>query len=83
MFAERTNWDTRPNRLSVLLEERRRLGLPILDLTASNPTQCGFDFDQDAQLAAFADPAALRYEPDPRGLAPGRDVMLGHAPKAC
>jgi len=78
MFAERTNWDTRPNRLSALLEERRRRGLPILDLTASNPTQCSFDFDQGAVLAAFADPAALRYEPDPRGLASARRAVADY-----
>ena len=78
MFAERTNWDTRPNRLSALLEERRRRGLPILDLTASNPTQCGFYFDQDAVLAAFADPAVLRYEPDPRGLASARRAVADY-----
>ena len=78
MFAERTNWDTRPNRLSALLDERRRRGLPILDLTASNPTQCGLDFDHDAVLAAFADLAALRYEPDPRGLASARRAVADY-----
>jgi len=78
MFAERTNWDTRPNRLSARLEERRRRGLPILDLTASNPTQCGFDVDQSAVLAAFADPAVLRYEPDPRGLASARRAVADY-----
>jgi hypothetical protein len=78
MFAERTNWDTRPNRLSARLEERRRRGLPILDLTASNPAQCSFDFDHDAVLAAFADPAVLRYEPDPRGLASTRRAVADY-----
>jgi alanine-synthesizing transaminase len=78
MFAERTNWDTRPNRLSALLEERRRLGLPILDLTVSNPTQCGFDFDQNALLSALADPATLRYDPDPRGLASARRAVASY-----
>jgi aspartate/methionine/tyrosine aminotransferase len=37
-------------------------------LTASNPTECGFVYDSEAILAALQNPAALRYEPNPKGL---------------
>ena len=45
MFSSRTDWSLTPNRLSEQLRARRERGLPILDLTESNPTRCGFSFD--------------------------------------
>jgi alanine-synthesizing transaminase len=72
MFASRTNWSLTPNRLSQLIEERRQQGLSFLDLTESNPTRCGFNFDAEKLLGALADPRALSYEPDPRGLLAAR-----------
>jgi len=66
MFSSRTDWSLTPNRLSLHLEERRRQGLPILDLTESNPTRCGFAAD-GLLLQSLLDPRSLTYEPDPRG----------------
>jgi alanine-synthesizing transaminase len=68
MFAERTNWNLTGNRLSEALARRRASGKPLFDLTASNPTECGFDYDSELILAALHNPAALRYEPNPKGL---------------
>jgi len=78
MFSARTQWDTAPNRLSTLLAERRRRQFPILDLTQSNPTACGFEFDQDAILQALAGPEALRYAPDPRGSEQARQAVADY-----
>jgi hypothetical protein len=78
MFASRTDWSLTPNRLSRLLEERRRQGLPILDLTESNPTRCGFNFDAEKLLGALADPRSLTYEPDPRGPLAARRAVAGY-----
>ena len=75
LFANRTNWDLTPNPLSRVLAERRTAGLPVIDLTASNPTECGFAYDRAAILAALANPAALAYEPDPRGLLTAREAV--------
>ena len=44
-FAERTEWTSQGTAWSRALETRQRSGLPILDLTASNPTHCGFTYD--------------------------------------
>ena len=44
MFSERTHWDLRGNRLSRVLEEKRRKGARILDLTESNPTRVGLSY---------------------------------------
>jgi alanine-synthesizing transaminase len=68
MFAERTNWNLAGNRLSEALARHRAGGKRLYDLTASNPTECGFAYDSEAILAALRNPAVLRYEPDPKGL---------------
>jgi alanine-synthesizing transaminase len=78
MFASRTNWQLTPNRLSREIEELRRKGLPLLDLTESNPTRCGFVFDEQGILNALANPQALSYTPDPRGLLPARQAVAGY-----
>lgn len=67
MFSSRTDWLLAPNRLTQQIEERRRLGLPVLDLTESNPTRCGFAADPEI-LKSLQNPRSLTYEPDPRGL---------------
>ena len=78
MFSRRTDWPTAPNRLSAALARRRSQGLPIIDLTESNPTRCGFVFDEQAVLKALANPAALRYEPHPRGLPAAREAVTAY-----
>jgi len=78
MFASRTRWSLTPNRLSEGIRERRRLGLPLLDLTESNPTRCGFAYDAEGILVALASRRALSYEPDPRGLASARGAVAGY-----
>jgi len=75
MFSSRTNWSLTPNRLSQLLRERRERGLPILDLTESNPTRCGFELDAEEVLAPLHNPRALLYQPDPRGLRVAREAV--------
>ena len=60
------------------MAERRAAGKPVLDLTASNPTECGFVYDSEAILAALHNPAALRYDPDPRGLLVAREAVAGY-----
>jgi alanine-synthesizing transaminase len=75
MFAKRTNWDMTPNRLSEALAAHRAAGKPLIDLTVSNPTECGFEYDSFAILDALRNPAALAYEPNPRGLESARRAV--------
>jgi alanine-synthesizing transaminase len=75
MFSQRTNWTLTPNRHAQALEQLRAAGTPILDLTASNPTKCGFHYDSAAILGAFRKPEALTYEPQPRGLLRAREEV--------
>jgi aspartate/methionine/tyrosine aminotransferase len=72
MFAKRTNWNLETNRLGAALAAHRVAGKPLLDLTVSNPTECGFHYDEEAILSALRNPAALKYEPNPRGLVVAR-----------
>ena len=73
-FSERTNWNTEESELARAYRLRREAGLPIADLTASNPTRCGFTYPPSL-LQSLADPRALDYDPQPRGLLAGREVV--------
>ena len=50
----------------------------MLDLTVSNPTECGFEYDSCAILNALSNPTALSYEPNPRGLESARRAVAGY-----
>ena len=78
MFAKRTNWNLETNRLSAALAAHRAAGKPLIDLTVSNPTECGFQYDEEAILSALRNPAAMNYEPHPRGLMVARDAVAGY-----
>ena len=72
MFASRTNWNLGPNRLAQARERQKSSGRSLLDLAASNPTECGFKYDAAAIVRALCHPASLQYHPDPRGLRSAR-----------
>ena len=73
-FSRRTEWNTEESELARAHRERARAGLPIADLTASNPTRCGFAYDRSL-LAALSDPGALDYDPQPRGMLHAREAV--------
>jgi alanine-synthesizing transaminase len=75
MFAKRTNWNLETNRLSEALAAHRAAGKPLIDLTASNPTECGFEYETEAILRALQNPQAMKYEPNPRGLRIARSAV--------
>jgi aspartate/methionine/tyrosine aminotransferase len=62
-FSRRTPSRRRPTALAA---ERDRLGSIPYDLTISNPTRCGLPYPGDL-LGVLANPAALDYDPCPRG----------------
>jgi aspartate/methionine/tyrosine aminotransferase len=63
------------NALTRLLESLRSASAPILDLTISNPTECGFDYPQESIIAALANSKVLGYQPDPKGLESARAAI--------
>ena len=74
-FSKRTSWDTSESSLAIAIRERRAASLPLLDLTVSNPTLCGFDYDSQAILAALQAHAAMTYDPDPLGIRSAREAV--------
>ncbi len=52
-----------------------RDGRRLHDLTISNPTNCGFDYDAEALLAPLKDPRALVYDPQAQGLVTAREAV--------
>lgn len=76
-FSARTNWNTEENALARAHRLRMEAGLPVADLTASNPTRCGFRYDAES-LAALASPETLDYDPQPRGSLRGREAVCAY-----
>ncbi len=64
VFSQRSAYDARKNSLALALEATPAQ----LDLTLSNPTHAGFEYPVPELLSALHNPAAHRYDPDPRGL---------------
>jgi aspartate/methionine/tyrosine aminotransferase len=85
MFSSRFHWDPSPNRLTRLLQEKRRAGAtgidPILDLTESNPTHAGLTYPEEI-VQALADPRALRYDPQPGGSLAAREAVCRYYAEA-
>jgi aspartate/methionine/tyrosine aminotransferase len=74
-FSARTGWELGENALTAKLRERRARGEDVLDLTASNPTACGFVYEPEALLSPLVAPAALDYDPQPLGLERARSAV--------
>ncbi len=60
--------------MSRTLAQMRGDGVPILDLTESNPTRAGFAYDADL-LAPLGEPRGLAYRPDPLGALEARRAV--------
>jgi aspartate/methionine/tyrosine aminotransferase len=78
MFSRRTDWKLTPNRFTQAVQEVRAAGREILDLTLSNPTQAGIEYDASAILDSLRDAKALEYDPQPKGLRSARDAVAGY-----
>ena len=60
------------------IREARESGRELVDLTISNPTVCGFRYEDDAVLDALRNPAAMTYDPSPRGILSARVAVAGY-----
>jgi hypothetical protein len=76
--ANRLPRDRSPNAWSLRLGERRAAGAPLLDLSEANPTRVGLSGVGPEELAALAAPGALRYDPEPRGVAAARAAVASY-----
>jgi len=73
-FSKRTEWNTDESELARAYRGRLAAGLPVADLTASNPTRCGFEYPVEL-LGPLADSAVLDYDPDPKGSLRAREAV--------
>jgi alanine-synthesizing transaminase len=78
MFASRTNWNLKPNRLAEALERHKSSGRRLLDLSASNPTECRFNYNAPAIMRSLCSPASLQYRPEPKGLKSARQAVADY-----
>ena len=76
-FSRRTGWNTEESALARAHRLRLEAGLPLADLTASNPTRCGFVYPEGL-LDALRDPRALDYDPQPKGSLPARQAVCAY-----
>ena len=76
-FSKRTDWNTEESELARAHRLRVQAGLPIADLTASNPTRCGFQYNPQL-LEALVDPKALDYDPQPLGSLAARQSICSY-----
>ncbi|HEX3376620.1 MAG TPA: pyridoxal phosphate-dependent aminotransferase [Candidatus Acidoferrales bacterium] len=60
------------------LEEHRKSGKQLFDLTASNPTECGLAYPEREILTALSNPRALTYRPDSKGLLEAREAVAAY-----
>ena len=74
MFSTRLPASLVPTPLAAAVASRRRGSGRLVDLTLSNPTMAGLAYPETL-ATAFANVAALRYEPDPRGLRSARETI--------
>jgi alanine-synthesizing transaminase len=75
VFSSRLKWSQNQNPLSALLDEKRRTGALVLDLTESNPTRASLDYPEAEILDALASRAALQYDPHPQGMLTAREAV--------
>ena len=78
MFSDRTNWKLAQNRFTQAIEEARARGAKLLDLTASNPTRVGLQYDTTKIVAALGSPHVLDYDPQAKGLLSAREVVADY-----
>jgi aspartate/methionine/tyrosine aminotransferase len=77
-FSRRTHWNLEKTAYAAALERLHANGQAIFDLTASNPTACGFEYDRAGILGELSRPECLEYEPNPRGLPIARAAVVAY-----
>lgn len=75
ILSQRTSWPLQKNSLIDKLEQMRSREESIIDLTESNPTQCGLNYPQEGILGALSKNENLAYHPDPRGMLKAREAV--------
>ena len=75
MFSQRTDWKLTPNRFTEAQREALAAGTEVLDLTVSNPARADLHYDIETILGSLAQPQAMDYDPQPKGLRSAREAV--------
>ncbi len=74
-YSRRLPWLLSSNPFSKSIEEKRLKGVPLLDLTVSNPTLVFSDYPHSAIARAYAGIRNFTYQPNPAGLYDARSAV--------
>ncbi len=74
-YSQRLSWSFSSNSLTQLLSRKRAVGIPVFDLTISNPTRCLADYPHQAIQSAFGRIQNFSYVPDPFGSEAARSAV--------
>lgn len=74
-WSRRLPWEHPTNRLTRAVAERKARGLPVLDLTETNPTRVGIPYPEEELAEILRRSADPVYEPHPRGSAAAREAL--------
>lgn len=66
-YSRRLSWASSPNSFTRLVEEQRRAGTPLLDLSSANPTEVFDNYPHAEIQRAYARLDDFSYRPDPFG----------------
>ena len=77
-YSKRLSWETTPNRIAESAAEKKRLGVPLLDLTVSNPTEVISDYPHDLIRQAYGVVRDFTYRPDPLGSKTARQAIAAY-----
>ena len=75
VWSRRLPWEHPTNRLTRAVEERKARGLPIVDLTETNPTRVGIPYPEEELAEILRRAADPTYEPHPRGALAAREAL--------
>lgn len=74
-LSSRLPWEHPLNRLTRAVEERSARGLPVIDLTETNPTRVGLPYPEEELAELLCRGAATEYIPPPRGIPEAREAL--------
>jgi alanine-synthesizing transaminase len=81
-FSRRLPWEHAKNRLTLAIEERSARGLPVIDLTETNPTRVGLSYPEEELAELLRRGADPEYRPHPLGLREAREALAADLSRA-
>lgn len=77
-YSARTDWDLRENAYARAIRSARQQNKHLIDLTQSNPSACGFEFDVNSLLQPLIANGAAKYQPEPLGMLSARESVAAY-----